>query len=121
MDAREFVELFTADRDVVFAFHGYAGAVHQLLHGRPNAEPLPRARLQRGGHDHDAVRHGRAQRDEPLPPLQARRSAAPEARARTRAERSSTHCDADARSEHRGYVVEHFEDMPEVRDWTWPT
>jgi len=20
---------------------------------------------------------------------------------------------------HRAYVVEHFEDMPEIRDWTW--
>jgi phosphoketolase len=20
---------------------------------------------------------------------------------------------------HEGYVVEHFEDMPEVRDWRW--
>ena len=26
--------LFTADRDVVFAFHGYPRAVHQVIHGR---------------------------------------------------------------------------------------
>ena len=32
-----FVELFTRDVDVCFSFHGYAGAIHQLLHGRPNA------------------------------------------------------------------------------------
>ena len=32
-----FTELFTERTDVVFAFHGYPGAVHQLLHGRPNA------------------------------------------------------------------------------------
>ena len=31
-----FVELFTADTDVVFAFHGYPRAVHQILHGRPS-------------------------------------------------------------------------------------
>ena len=31
-----FAELFTHDTDVVFAFHGYARAVHQLLHGREN-------------------------------------------------------------------------------------
>src|SRR6185503_13603056 len=32
-----FVELFTRDTDVVFSFHGYAGAIHQVLHARPNA------------------------------------------------------------------------------------
>ncbi len=34
----EFVELFTESVDVVFAFHGYAGAVHGLLHGQPDAD-----------------------------------------------------------------------------------
>ena len=32
-----FAELFTRDTHVVFSFHGYAGAIHQLLHGRPEA------------------------------------------------------------------------------------
>src|SRR5437588_6305972 len=31
-----FVELFTRDVDVVFAFHGYPTAIHAFLHGRPN-------------------------------------------------------------------------------------
>ncbi|WP_270888210.1 phosphoketolase family protein [Pedococcus sp. 5OH_020] len=31
-----FDDLFTADRHVVFAFHGYPRAVHQLIHGRSN-------------------------------------------------------------------------------------
>ena len=65
--------LHRARRDVVFAFHGYPGAIHQLLHGRPERGALPRARLSRGGDDDDAVRHGRAQRDEPLPPRASRR------------------------------------------------
>jgi xylulose-5-phosphate/fructose-6-phosphate phosphoketolase len=25
-----------------------------------------------------------------------------------------------ALDEHRAYVVTHFEDLPEIRDWTWP-
>ena len=33
-----FKELFTDHVDVVFAFHGYPGAVHQLVHGRPDAD-----------------------------------------------------------------------------------
>ena len=35
----EFTRLFT---DVVFAFHGFPGAVHQLVHGRPGADELRR-------------------------------------------------------------------------------
>ena len=34
----EFLELFTADRPVVFGFHGYQRAVHAIVHGRPRAE-----------------------------------------------------------------------------------
>jgi xylulose-5-phosphate/fructose-6-phosphate phosphoketolase len=38
MSETQFVDLFTATRPVIFAFHGYQRAVHQLLHGRVNAE-----------------------------------------------------------------------------------
>jgi xylulose-5-phosphate/fructose-6-phosphate phosphoketolase len=34
MDMNRFDELFTADRPVVFAFHGYPSVIHQLLFGR---------------------------------------------------------------------------------------
>ncbi|HXY29462.1 MAG TPA: phosphoketolase family protein [Gemmatimonadaceae bacterium] len=37
MSEDAFVDLFTADAPVVFAFHGYQRAVHQMIHGRPNA------------------------------------------------------------------------------------
>jgi xylulose-5-phosphate/fructose-6-phosphate phosphoketolase len=33
MDETRFVELFTADRPVVFAFHGYQRALHEIVHG----------------------------------------------------------------------------------------
>jgi xylulose-5-phosphate/fructose-6-phosphate phosphoketolase len=33
-----FEELFTADRPVLFNFHGYPSAVHQLIHRRRNQE-----------------------------------------------------------------------------------
>src|SRR5205085_1795608 len=36
-DAR-FIDVFTRDRPVIFAFHGYQRAVHQLVHGRPHPE-----------------------------------------------------------------------------------
>src|SRR5205807_6054763 len=33
-----FDEVFTRDRPVIFNFHGYPSAVHQLIHRRPNQE-----------------------------------------------------------------------------------
>ena len=66
MNEDAFVELFTRDVDVCFSFHGYPGAMHQLLHARPNASRF-HVRGYKGGGDHDnAFRHGRSQRDEPL-------------------------------------------------------
>ncbi len=38
MDESQFVNLFTADKPVIFAFHGYQRAVHEIVHGRPNTE-----------------------------------------------------------------------------------
>ncbi len=38
MDETLFRELFTDSVDVVFSFHGYPGAIHQLVHGRPDAD-----------------------------------------------------------------------------------
>src|SRR5689334_10321707 len=37
MPVDQFMQLFTRDTDVVFAFHGYPGLLHGLLHGRPDA------------------------------------------------------------------------------------
>jgi xylulose-5-phosphate/fructose-6-phosphate phosphoketolase len=38
MSETDFVALFTADKPVIFAFHGYQRAVHEIVHGRANAE-----------------------------------------------------------------------------------
>jgi xylulose-5-phosphate/fructose-6-phosphate phosphoketolase len=38
MSPEEFRELFTDDRPVIFNFHGYPSAVHQLIHRRPRQE-----------------------------------------------------------------------------------
>lgn len=40
MGETQFAKLFTGSVDVVFAFHGYPGAVHQLVHGR-RTPPVP--------------------------------------------------------------------------------
>ncbi|MCO5221443.1 MAG: hypothetical protein M9947_07635 [Thermomicrobiales bacterium] len=38
MDQTRFVDLFTADKPVIFAFHGYQRAIHEIVHGRVNPE-----------------------------------------------------------------------------------
>jgi xylulose-5-phosphate/fructose-6-phosphate phosphoketolase len=38
LSAEAFAELFTNDRPVLFNFHGYPSAVHQLIHRRPHQE-----------------------------------------------------------------------------------
>ena len=36
LEEAKFLELFTADKPVVFAFHGYQRAIHAIIHGRTN-------------------------------------------------------------------------------------
>lgn len=38
MDTATFVEHFTADKPVVFAFHDYPRAIHDVVYGRPNVQ-----------------------------------------------------------------------------------
>src|SRR4051794_13512750 len=40
-----FTELFTDNTDVVFAFHGFPGVIHQLVHRRPKADRFAPARF----------------------------------------------------------------------------
>lgn len=116
MPDERFRELFTDDVDVVFAFHGYAGAVHQFLHGRPDA---PRFHV-RGYREEgttttpfDMVVLNHMSRfhlvQEALKRAKRRPAAADEkiAACKRMLER------------HRSYIVEHFDDMPEIRDFTW--
>ena len=62
-----FSELFTDSVNVVFAFHGFPGAVHQLIHGRPRYRPLPRSRIHRAGNHNHPVRHDSEESSVPLP------------------------------------------------------
>ena len=61
-----FDSLFTADRPVIFAFHGYPWLVHRLLHGRACAQRFHVHGYKRRGHHHHAIRHDGAERHRPL-------------------------------------------------------
>jgi xylulose-5-phosphate/fructose-6-phosphate phosphoketolase len=116
MDAQAFRDLFTEDTDVVFAFHGYPGAVHQLLHGRPKPERFHvRGYVEEGTTTtpFDMVVLNHMSRFHLV--IEAlKRSRRPP---RQRAEHILACEQAIAR--HRAYVLDHFEDLPEIQGWTW--
>jgi xylulose-5-phosphate/fructose-6-phosphate phosphoketolase len=116
MDDSRFVELFTRDRPVVFAFHGYQYAVHQLVHRRPN----PARFHVRGFNEQgttttpfDMVVLNHMSRFH-LAGMALRFSGLPEARVQALTEDLESRSDAAV-----SYSREHFEDPPEIRDWTW--
>ena len=117
LDGITFAELFEEDVDVVVAFHGYARAVHQLLHGRPRP-----ARF----HVHGFREEGTTTTpfDMVVRNQMSRYHLAMDAVSRAAARRPGTeellaHCE-ERLDAHERYVTTHFEDLPEIRDWTWP-
>ena len=116
VDDKTFVEQFTEDQPVVFAFHGYPRAIHEVIHGRPNTPrfhvrgfneegttttPFDMVVLNGMSRYHLcilAMQHATRLR-ELTPPLIAE-------------------CN-DMLARHHSYVRAHLEDMPEVRDWVW--
>ena len=109
---REFDALFTTDEPVVFAYHGYPWLIHRLTYRRAQPRQPPRARLQGGGHDDDAVRHGDAERPRPLPPRDGRDR--PRAGARRHARARCARRWSTRRLRARAYTREHGEDDPEI-------
>ena len=59
MSDAEFDALFTTERPVIFAYHGYPWLIHRLTYRRHESRQPARPRLQGRGHHHHPVRHGR--------------------------------------------------------------
>ncbi|HVV89221.1 MAG TPA: phosphoketolase family protein [Solirubrobacterales bacterium] len=111
----EFEGLFGSDLEVVFAFHGYARALHQLIHGRPHPGRFHVRGFSEQGTTTTpfdmVVLNGMSRYHLALMALER----AP--RRPADAGRLEAHCHAML-ARHHSYVREHLEDMPEVRDWT---
>ena len=117
MTEAAFVELFTRDVDVCFSFHGYAGAIHQLLHARPHA-----SRFHVRGYKEEGTTT--TPFDMVVVNETSRYHIAMDAIRRSRrplhdAKELTAVC-AETLARHAAHVVEHFEDLPEIRDWSWP-
>jgi xylulose-5-phosphate/fructose-6-phosphate phosphoketolase len=117
MSDAEFDAIFTTDRPIIFAYHGYPWLIHRLTY-------------RRNGHDNLHVRGYKEEGTTTTPfdmvaindmdrfhlvmdvidrvPGLARRAAS------LRQEL------VDKRAEHGAYIRKTGEDLPEVRDWTWP-
>jgi xylulose-5-phosphate/fructose-6-phosphate phosphoketolase len=128
----EFVEVFTEDRPVIFNFHGYASAIHQLIHRRAKQERFhvrgyaeegttttPFELLAMNGVDRyqlaiEALSRVDLDAAEDVKGL----SGAFAVRNITGAVDTIEKFRAKL-AEHRAYVREEGNDPPEITDWTW--
>jgi len=113
-----FTELFTDTVDVVFAFHGYPGAIHQLVHGRADTDRFRvRGFIEEGTTTtpFDMTVRNKASRYHLV--MDAINNAKRLPRGATELKQW---CENQL-TKHAAYVVEHLEDMPEVRDWSLGT
>jgi xylulose-5-phosphate/fructose-6-phosphate phosphoketolase len=116
MPTDQFVQLFTRDVDVIFAWHGYANALHGLLHGRHNASRFHVRGYSEEGTTttpFDMVVLNRISRYHLVISALRRARRPPE-----NADQLIDECELQLRR-HTAHVKQHFEDLPEIRDWTW--
>jgi xylulose-5-phosphate/fructose-6-phosphate phosphoketolase len=117
MTDAEFDALFTTDRPIVFAYHGYPWLIHRLTYRRTNHDNLHVRGFKEEGttttpfdmvmlNDLDRY-HLVMDVIDRVPGLASR---AGHVRQRM----------VDSRLRARAWTREHGEDIPEVRDWTWP-
>jgi len=113
---QDFDLLFTRDRPIIFAFHGYPWLIHRLTYRRASHANLHVRGYKEEGtittpfdmavlNDLDRF-HLAADAIARLPRLEAR---AAHARQHLR----------DKLLEHREYICRHGEDLPEIRNWRW--
>uniref|UniRef100_UPI002455BD04 phosphoketolase family protein n=1 Tax=Nocardia brasiliensis TaxID=37326 RepID=UPI002455BD04 len=113
----EFDTLFTHDRPVIFAFHGYPWLIHRLTYRRTNHAGLHvRGYKERGTTTtpFDMVMLNDLDRYHLVMDVIDRVPSLGERAAGLRQEM------VDARWTARAWTREHGEDIPEVADWSWP-
>jgi xylulose-5-phosphate/fructose-6-phosphate phosphoketolase len=113
---KDFDTLFTTDKPIIFAFHGYPWLIHRLTYRRTNHSNLHVRGYKEEGttttpfdmcvlNDLDRFHLVQDVIDR-VPQLGARAAYAKQAI-------------RDKLIEHKEYIAEHGEDMPEVSGWTW--
>ena len=112
----DFDTLFTRDKPIIFAFHGYPTLIHRLTYRRTNHAQLHVRGFKEEGttttpfdmavlNDLDRF-HLAGDVIDRVPRLGSRAAAVKQ------------HL-RDRLIEHKAYITEHGEDMPEIRNWRW--
>ena len=113
---KEFDVLFTTDKPIIFAFHGYPLLIHRLTYRRTNHHNLHVRGFKEEGstttpfdmvvlNDLDRF-HLVSDVIDRVPALGARAAYAQQAI-------------RDKLLEHKHYIAKHGEDLPEIRNWKW--
>jgi xylulose-5-phosphate/fructose-6-phosphate phosphoketolase len=116
LDEPSFSTLFTSDKPVIFAFHGYPRLVHELIYHRSNPSRF---------HVHGYIEEGETTTPFDMLVLNRmsryhlainalRRSQRLRSWAGTLIDRYQTRLTA-----HRNYIREHGQDLPEILHWEW--
>ena len=114
---RDFDTLFTTDRPIIFAYHGYPWLIHRLTYRRTNHANLHVRGYKEEGTvttPFDIVMLNDLDRFHLVMDVIDR---VPGLGSRAAGIRQLM---ADKRVEARAYTREHGEDSPEIKDWTWP-
>ena len=114
---RDFDALFTPDRPVIFAYHGYPWLIHRLTYRRTNHANLHvRGYIEEGTTTtpFDMVVLNNLDRYHLVMDVIDRVPGLGERAALVRQHM------VDKRTEHWHYVRVHGDDLPEVKDWQWP-
>jgi xylulose-5-phosphate/fructose-6-phosphate phosphoketolase len=113
----DFDSLFTTDKPIIFAYHGYPWLIHRLTYRRHNHDNLHVRGYKEEGTTttpFDMVMMNDLDRYHLVMDVIDRVPALGERMAHLRQEM------VDARARARAYTREHGDDIPEVAGWTWP-
>jgi xylulose-5-phosphate/fructose-6-phosphate phosphoketolase len=117
MSDAEFDALFTSDRPVIFAYHGYPWLIHRLTYSRAAHDQFHVRGYKEEGTTttpFDMVVMNDMDRFHLVMDVIDRVPGLGNKAAWLRQKM------VDMRATHRAWIRVHGEDMPEVRDWTWP-
>lgn len=112
----DFDALFTVDKPIIFAFHGYPTLIHRLTYRRRNHANLHVRGFNEEGTTttpFDMVVLNQLDRFHQFAEVVAR---LPQLAGQVAAVRQLVD---DKLLEHRRYIEEHGEDLPEIREWRW--
>jgi xylulose-5-phosphate/fructose-6-phosphate phosphoketolase len=113
----EFDQLFTVDKPVIFAYHGYPTLIHRLTYRRTNHGNFHVHGYKEEGTTStpfDQVVMNELDRFHLVANVIDR---VPQLEASAANVKRTMH---DKLAEHKLYIAEHGEDMPEIRNWQWP-